>query len=160
MLDKWEALAGWDNKGKRGDRPRRILNTDIGSLAILTLLTPNSYEYERRIFALFLIDIYEKGDEINEGYVASNSPYRLHMTRKETNDLRFWDYYSNENSTDARWSSGLFRYIDDESAAKVLKQAMILKKGAEDENLAIEMYEVFCMSKDINLSDIIAPIEI
>ncbi len=160
MLKNWEASAGWDNKGKRGDRPRKILGADIGSLAILTLVTPNSFENERRIFALFFIDDYEAGDDELEGYVSSNSKYRLHMTRKETNDMRFWDYYSNEKSSDPRWSSGLFRYIDDESAAKILKQAMILKKSTQDEDLAKEMYERYCDLKFIDPNHILAPIEL
>lgn len=160
MLKNWEASAGWDNKGKRGDRPRRIINADVGSVAMLTLVTPNSYENERRIFALFLIDDYFIGDDEWEGYVSSESKYRLHMTRKETNDMRFWDYYSNENTSECRWGSGLFRYINDKSAARILKQAKLLKIGTEDEKLAKEMYEKFCKYKEINLSDILAPIEI
>lgn len=156
MLNQWEALAGWDNKGKRGDRPRRILEADVGSLAILTLVTPNSFEYERRIFALFLIDEYFEGDNENEGYVASKSKYRLHFTRKETNDLRFWNYYSNENSSDRRWGSGLFRYLTDNQSAQILHQAMMLKCGTEDEELAKEMLEHYCKAKEIDKKQFLA----
>ena len=118
MLNRWTASAGWDNKGKNGDRPRRIIGSEIGSLAVLTLVTPNSLEYERRIFALFLIDEYDEGNEEYEGYVASCSKYKLHFTRGETNDLQFWDYYVNENTHDCKWSSGLFRYLSDIQAAQ------------------------------------------
>lgn len=150
MLKHWEARAGWDNKGKRGDRPRRIRTADIASLAILTLVTPNATEDERRIFALFLIDDYYEGDDESEGYVSNRSGHRLQFTRRETNDLRFWDYYANENTAERRWSSGLFRYISDESAAQILKQAMMLRRGSDDEDLANEMFERFCKTKGID----------
>jgi hypothetical protein len=53
----------------------------------------------------------------------------------------------------------LFRYIEDESAAKILKQTKILKMGTEDENLAKEMYERFFKIEGIDMSDKLAPIE-
>lgn len=153
MLNNWEALAGWDNNGKRGERPRKILGADIGSLAILTLVTPNSFEYEHRIFALFIIDEYFEGDECNEGYVACRGKYKLHFTRRETNDLRFWDFYENENSTEKRWGSGLFRYLNDEQSARILHRAMLLKRGTDDEALAEEMFKRYCRSKNIRLKE-------
>jgi len=117
------------------------------------LVTPNSFEYERRIFALFLIDEYFEGDDTYEGYVASTGKYRLHFTRRETNDLRFWDFYENTNSTDKRWGSGLFRYLSDEQCARILYKAMLLKQGTEDETLAEEMYRHYCMSKGVKIEE-------
>lgn len=154
MLNKWEALAGWDTSGKRGERPRKILGADLGSLAVLSLVTPNSMEYERRIFALFLIDDYFAGDDENEGYVACRSQYRLHFTRKETNDLRFWNYYSYENTDKRKWGSGLFRYLTDEQSARILHQAMLLKRGTPEATISKDIYERFCMTKGLNNTDI------
>ena len=161
MLKNWEALAGWDNKGKNGDRPRRILGTEVGNLAILTLVPPNMKGESRRIFALFLIDEYEEGDgEEYEGRVASRGEFKLHFSRKEASSLSFWDYYRNENTDEQRWGSGLFRYLDDEAAARILRQAMLLKTGTKDEKLARRMFENFCQIKNLNATGITSPLDV
>lgn len=149
MIDKWEASAGWDHNGVRGERPRKMLGAEVGSLAVLTLVTPNSFENERRVFALFLIDEYFVGDDENEGYIASKSKHRLHFTRKETNDLRFWSFYENENTLDKRWGSGLYRYLSDEQSINILNQVIAVKAGTEDELLAKEIFDVFCKNRAV-----------
>jgi len=162
MLNKWCALAGENNNGPRAGEVRTIKNSDFGSLALLSLVTPMDEEKNRRIFALFIIDDYFEGGFTEDGYeqagyVACNSDYKLNFTRAETNDLRFWDYYSNENATDCRWGSGLFRYLSDERAAQILKQAVKVKRGTEDEALALNILEYFCKAHRINMDMIPEP---
>lgn len=162
MLNEWKALAGFNNNGVRAGEARNIRNAEIGSLVILTLVTPQDTEYNRRIFAMFLIDDYYEGgfddhEGMQEGFVACNSKYKLSFTRKETNELMFWNYYSNENTTECRWGSGLFRYFPNEQAAQVLKQAALLKTGTNQEHLAKKCLEHYCKMHLINISKIQAP---
>ncbi|HYF81910.1 MAG TPA: hypothetical protein VEB00_02620 [Clostridia bacterium] len=162
MLNDWKALAGYNNNGIRAGEARTIKNAEIGSLAVLTLVTPNDSEYNRRIFALFLIDDYYEGgvdtySNESEGYVACNSKYKLNFTRSETNELMFWDYYSNENTPECRWSSGLFRYFEDEQAAQILKQAALIKTGTGEESLARDFLEYYCKTHSIKITEIQSP---
>jgi hypothetical protein len=162
MLNQWKALAGYNNNGIRAGEARTIRNSEIGSLAILTLVTPNDVEENRRIFALFLIDDYYVGGidgygNEGEGFVACTSRYKLNFTRRETNELMFWNYYSNENTSECRWGSGLFRYFTHEQAAQILKQAEFVKTGTNEEKLANEFLEYYCKIHSIKVSEIMPP---
>jgi hypothetical protein len=162
MLNEWKALAGYNNNGMRAGEARTIKNAEIGSLAILTLVTPNDAEYNRRIFAIFLIDDYYEGGvdgygNESEGFVACTSKYKLNFTRKETNELMFWNYYSYENTSECRWGSGLFRYFTNEQATQILKQAVSLKIGTSEEQLTKEFLEHYCRIHSITISQIQTP---
>ena len=162
MLNSWIALAGWDNNGEHAGRRRTIRNAEIGSLAVLTLVTPNDEESNRRIFALFIIDEYFEGGigddgEDCEGFVACTTKYKLNFTKKETNDLRFWNFYSNENTSQCRWGSGLFRYLSDEQSAQILKQAVEVKKGTSEEECAKEIFHTYCEEHGLIVSEIQEP---
>lgn len=157
MFTQWIAEAGIDHNGQRSGTPRRIVNSEEGSLAVLTTLSPNMPEEDRRIFALFIIDDYFEGDEENEGYVASESKYKIELTPGETNDLKFWDFYRNENSEECRWGSGLFRYLKDEQAAQILKKLTEIKSDTNEEELAKEILKKFCKLHGIDISKISEP---
>lgn len=156
MLDKWIAFAGWDNNSRI--KPRKILNTGINNLAVLTLIQPNLSEKERRIFAVFMIDDYYEGDGKSEdGYVACKSEYKLSFNRAEANDMKLWNFYENISTESCRWGSGLFRYIDNIKAAQILKQAYKVKKGTADEQNAKSFLEHYCKIKGIKIDDIPEP---
>ena len=156
MLDKWVARAGWDTNNRI--KPRKILNTAINKLAVLTLVTPKSQESERKIFADFLIDEYYKGDGVNEeGYVSCTSEYKLYFNREEANKMKFWNFYENQGSDECKWGSGLFRYLDDEQAAQILKCAYEVKKGTEDEKLSYDFLQHYCMIHNIDMNNISEP---
>lgn len=157
FFNDWTASAGVNHKGAKSGDGRSIKNADIGSLAVMTTVLPNMPEIDRRIFAVFLIDDYEIGNSDDEGYVASLSKYRIELTPQETNDLKFWDYYSNENSDDCRWGSGLFRYISDIQSAQVLKKLVVIKNGTSDAELSRELFVKFCLDKNLDLSQIGEP---
>lgn len=156
LLNKWIAYAGWDNNNRV--KPRSISNAKIGKLTVLTVVYPNDDEKERRIFAVFLIDDYYKGDgKDNEGYVACNSEYKINFTPNETSRMKFWDFYRNENSDECQWGSGLTRYIDDITAVQILKQAYNVKKNTADEQLANKFLNHYCKINGVSLNEIPEP---
>lgn len=99
-------------------------------------------EKERRIFAAFLIGDVFQGDDEREGYVAADQDYRLEFSPKETNELRFWDFYTNPNHPESKkWGSGLIRYFDDATAVKMLSRMVEVKAGKVEEQKAKEMLD-------------------
>jgi len=54
--------------------------------------------------------------------------------------LYFWDYYRNA-SGGPKWGSGLFRYLRDDQAARLLADAQMVLPDAKDRSIVTEMYE-------------------
>ena len=136
-----------------------IKSAKIGKLCVLTTILPHedknerTYEEERIIFGLFLIDEIHKFDEPENGYcdyVSSvKKEYRLSFTEEQAKKLKFWNYYYCENTSEAKWGSSQIRYLLDEEAAKILKDACAVKKNTADEKIALDMYDAFCRKHKI-----------
>jgi hypothetical protein len=141
MLTTWRAGAGFEKVTK----PKLIRKVRTNSLCALTTRSvEREKEDERYIFAAFLIGEYSEGDDVNESYVMANPEYKITMTPEESGSIRFWDYYQNEhNPTEAKWGSGLFRYLSDEDSEKMLKDILAVKKGKPDEAQAKKMLDFF-----------------
>lgn len=151
MLRDWRALAGIVQNGENKGKPMKLNQVQPNSLCILTTRDPQSSEMDRYIFAAFLVDETYEGDGRDEGYVSTGSEYKIKLSPDEARSMKFWDYHSNDNQPEiAVWSSGLHRYFDDEQAAQILKNIMLLKKGTKEEELALRFFEYFC---DINAID-------
>lgn len=147
MMTDWAAGAGINHHGAKAGEPRTIKNAEVGDIGVLTTVLPNMPEEDRRIFAVFRIgEVFEGGDE-TEGYVVADTKYRIALTPRETFDLKFWDYYSNQSDANkCRWSSGLFRYLEDKQVAQMLRQLARIKSGTHDSELAANLFESFCVS--------------
>lgn len=158
FLRDWTAYAGYYRRGEREGQPKKI-NTDIyNSLCILTTREPKTYEKDRFIFAVFLVDDYSRGTDYEEGYVSAHPKYRIELSPKQAKKMLFWKYHSNGNSSDRMlWSSGLFRYLEDYQAAQILRDIARIKKGTKEERLANEFYHYYCKIHDINIDKVGKP---
>ena len=158
MLRDWKALAGIVQIGERMGQPMRLRNVQPNSLCILTTREPNSTEAERIIFAVFLVDNTYDGDNQEEGFVSTQSKYKLTLSQKEAEQMRFWRYHANDNHPEKEaWSSGLHRYLTDSQAVQVLRDIAKLKKNTKDAELASEFLETFCKINAINIEDVGEP---
>ena len=145
MLRDWRALAGLYLKGDNKGKPKAIKNVMKNSLCVLTTRDPKHAEDLRYIFAVFLIDETYEGGGRDEGYVSTESEFKIKLSPVEARSLRFWKYYKNENNQTAiKWGSGLYRYIGNEEAAEILKDIANVKKNTQDEDLANRFYKHFC----------------
>lgn len=146
MLMNWKAQAGTHNPNRHTEGTKlTIKNASTNSLAILTTRIPSCPEKDRIIFAIFVIDEFYDGDENTTGYVSAHSKYRMMFTLEEGRKLLFWNYHAIKNSSSKPiWGTGLFRYIAIEEDAQILKDAMDLKTGTEDEPLAKEIFGYYC----------------
>lgn len=139
LLSQWTAQAEYDF---RTGRPRTIRGTRPGSLAVLTTVKPNMDEANRKIFAVFLIDEVFEGDAAYCGYVTAHPKYRMEFSLKDANELNFWNFYQNEDST-IKWSQGVFRYLYDGQAEAILEKICSIKSGTGSGALASEMLRQF-----------------
>lgn len=151
MLRDWKAYAGVVQSGKNKGKPKKLARARKNSICVLTTRDPQTIEDTRYIFAVFLIDEFNAGNDIEEGYVSSNSKYKIKLSPKEAGKLLFWNYYANNsNPQNISWNSGLHRYVYNEQAAQILKDIVEIKKDTKDEDLAKEFLKYYC---DINKID-------
>lgn len=144
MLRDWKAMAGIVQNGDRKGQPMRLKNVQPNSLCILTTREPYSTEAERMIFAVFLIDDTYDGDEREEGYVSTQSKFKLSLSQHEAEKMPFWRYHANDNNPEKEaWSSGLHRYLTDIQAVQILRDIAELKKNTKDAELAYEFLTTF-----------------
>lgn len=100
---------------------KNVCTPKNGKIAVLTSREIGESEDERFIFAIgqmnnFQKVIDERGDY--ERYLCDKSTALIFKTTRP----KFWKYYSNANNPDREaWNSGLFRYLDDETVAGLLK---------------------------------------
>lgn len=158
MLRDWRAAAGIVQRGKNRGRPMRLLQVQPNSLAVLTTREPGTTEDQRFIFAVFLVDDTYQGGCRDEGYVSTESGYRIAMNDQEAKQLKFWNYYRNPNAPDLiRFGSGLHRYLSDTQAAQILRDIAAVKEGTQDESLAKKFYKHFCRINRIDKDNLPMP---
>lgn len=112
--------AGWDTNEKGVSRPRSWRLSD-DHLAVLMTVEPGAEQSDAIIYSAFLTSKTTKGDETTEGSTSAAGECFIDLTIEEARQMRLWDYLpatAGENSTD--WRSGLFRYISDVVAARIL----------------------------------------
>ncbi|MGN0182585.1 MAG: hypothetical protein ACI4DP_09300 [Candidatus Ornithomonoglobus sp.] len=129
--------AGADSRGKA----RRFRGLETNKLAILTAAGSGVGEANRIILEVFLIDVAFEGNEYREGFVKSSPKYRIRLSSEEASRLLFWDYFKSAGTT--KWGTGLFRDVDDKTAAKLLADIVDLKKDTDAEAAARELYNYF-----------------
>ena len=144
MLRDWKAMAGIVQKGERKGQPMRLKNVQPSSLCVLTTRLPKSTEAERMIFAVFLVDESYDGDDFEEGFVSTQSKYKISLSMGEAEKMLFWRYHANENNPGKEaWSSGLHRYLTDSEAVQILRDIAQIKRNTKDSELANEFLSTF-----------------
>ena len=151
MLVDWTAQAGDDLDADGNHKGRRIGNATRDSLAVLTTEFPK--DKQRYIFGVFITGTVDEGDEGQSGYVKALGDFKIELTPEETRKMPFWKYYKNKNGDEARWGTGLYRYIKDTVAARILADIVELKKGKAKAH-AQKVLEHYCELKDIDINNI------
>ena len=135
LLRDWRVAVGENTDGK----PRTIRDGQENHLCILTTVRPNMPEFDRIIFAMFIMHEIFSGDDENAGYVEADDFWRLEFRPDEVHMMKFWDVYRNPNAPQRiQWGTGLFRYFDDALAVKFLTRAVEVKRGTPEETFAKE----------------------
>lgn len=126
---------------KRGEKyygiPFSIKKARQGKLAFLTTRDPLQDERDRHIFGFLHIknidnikDLTNKDVMAISEFVIGDPEHSLEI--QPSARLKFWNYYKNPYSPDnISWNSGLFRYLSDASALRILND---LKKEYEKTN--------------------------
>lgn len=139
FMNQWKVYAGWHHKGPHKGETMKFRNVQRNKLTVLTTRLPDETEKERVIFAVYLIKDYFEGDNVDEGYFEADDYFRIQLTPKEAEHIKFWKYYCNEKSPlRIQFGSGLYRYLSNEQAIQIIKDIVRVKEGIEEKDLALE----------------------
>ena len=107
---------------------------------------------------MFLVDDADEGNNVNEGFVRSDSQYRIELSPEEATQLLFWNYHANDTKPErAVWGQGLYRYTNNIEAVQILRDIVKVKKDLCEKKFAEEFLAHFCDIKKINLEEIPEP---
>jgi len=153
MLKNWKASAGMVLNGENKGKPRKLKNIQHNCLSLLTTRLPSMKEEERIIFGVFLVDDIDEGDEYDPGSVSTQSEYKIKLTLKEAQKMKFWNYYFNPNNPESiRMGSGLFRYFNDDQATQILRDLVKLKEKKPEWELSKRILDHFCLINHIDIN--------
>ena len=139
----------------RNGQPMKLNRVQKNSLCIVTTRKPNTVERERYIFGVFLVDDAYSLDNKDQGFVNTESKYSIKLSLKESHEMLFWNYHTNENKPElALWSTGLHRYFEDDQAIQILQDIVNLKKGTDEEELSKEFLLHFAKINNINIDTV------
>lgn len=138
LFREWEYGAGTYHKGKRAGTPIRLSNVDKGKIAILTTRFPGDKEENRRIIGFYKISqVTNKPGE--ETKMMADNKFRIRLPMEEAKELYFWDYYSTKGGT--RWNTGLIRYLDDKTVARILSDLRETIRDKKDKLMIGELID-------------------
>lgn len=150
-LKDWKVFSGKIKTGVNKGKPTKLSRVRTNSLCVLTTRDPKTSEKDRYVFAVYLVDdTYETNGKV-EGFITTESEYKIKLSPSEAKTLLFWNYHINENHPESTvWGSGLHRYFQNEQAAQLLRDIAEIKVGTPDEELAERFYTYFCRMNIIN----------
>ncbi|MBQ3729552.1 MAG: hypothetical protein II903_08635, partial [Spirochaetales bacterium] len=157
FLRDWTAGIGVDEVTQR---PRNIGKDNLidYGLGIMTSVFEKGKEQTRFIFAVFIIKDVFYGDNQHEGYVSAGSKDKqlvIMLTKQEAEKISYWKYYSNGDDS-IRWSSNLYRFIDNEDAARILRDIVDVKQDPEEKDHAKIVLKEFCDKHEIDFNAILS----
>lgn len=130
--------AGHYHGDEHENEPIKCLHAKKGKIAVFTSRENGEPEDERFIFSIGQINEFREVQDINgnyECYFCDNETALIF----NTNLPKFWKYYSNANNPDREaWNTGLFRYLDDELVAGLLKDISSLNRYPNKEKKKAE----------------------
>ena len=114
----WQFGCGMYHHGRRRGQPIPVTGITPGAIALLTTRFPGDAEGDRKIIGLFEVEkvLRKPGESVK---VVGSRKRGLRLPLEEARDLFYWDYVT--TSAGARWNTGLFRYVSDESVACILR---------------------------------------
>lgn len=113
--------AGHFHSVEKDNLPKKALKIKKNKIAVFTSNKPFADEKDRFIFAIGRIDKISIEEDPNGSYPIYLCDQESAIVFRNNRPL-FWNYYTNENNpNEAAWKSLLFRYLDDNLVAEILK---------------------------------------
>jgi hypothetical protein len=158
VFTEWKIFAGVTKRGVNQGQPNRLNRLNHNSACILTARDPNMQEKDRCIVGIYMVEEDFVGKLCEDGYIPAHSEYRIQLSKEESQQILFWNYYANEkNPKNMTWNTGKYRYFDNIWIAQILKDIIALKKDAKERKLAKQFLKYFCNINKITEKELSNP---
>lgn len=155
---EWKVFSGVIKTGNNKGKPNKPIRLHQNSVCLLTARDPDVPEKDRRILGVYMMKENFIGKLCENGYIPAHSEYRLQLTKQESDQMLFWNYYVNEKSPDKMtWNSGKYRYFDNLWMAQILFEIVSLKSDPTERELAQQFFEHFCKMNAISDQELPKP---
>ncbi len=118
IFSKWQFGAGEFHSGENKGEGKKIHKKMVGKIALLTTNSPDESEDKKTIFGFLRIKDFSSYPNSGATRVVGDKQTSLKIPKDSR--LYFWDFYSNQTTSEKIWGCGLFRYVSDESIKKYL----------------------------------------
>lgn len=148
---EWKVFSGVIKTGNNKGKPNKPIRLHQNSVCLLTARDSDMPEKDRRILGVYMMKENFIGKLCENGMIPAHSEYRLQLTKQESDQMLFWNYYANEKSPDSMtWNSGKYRYFDNVWMAQILFDMVSLKNDPKERELAQQFFEHFCKMNAIS----------
>ena len=142
--DKAEGLeyveTGCVLSGPMKGKPRVPSNVQPNSAVVLTDCG-NGGEDDRCIIGIGMAGEHFWGKECEDGRILMHDRYQLILS--DENRISFWKYFKRE-AFPARWGKIPFKYFQNQTMQKIIRDICIQAEGTEQEEEIRNLYRYFC----------------
>lgn len=150
LFSEWSVSTGVVKSGYNAGAPNRAIRMHHNSCCVLTSREKDEVEKDRRVIGIYLVNEDFVGKLCEDGIVPAHPEYRLRLSDKTAQKLKFWQYYSNEKyPTNMTWNTDRYRYIDNICVAQLLRDIVTLVPAKEKE-LAQRFFSNYCRLNHID----------
>ena len=158
VFSEWSVFTGTIKSGQKRGEPKRLARIKQNSAALLTLRGSDIAERERRILGVFMVNESFNVKKCKDGHIPAHSQYRLRLSEQESEQMLFWNYYTNKNHPERMtWNTGRHRYLDNKWVAQILRDIVSLKKVEQEREEVEQFYKYFCQMNDIDAENLPEP---
>ena len=155
-FSEWKVFSGEVKSGANKGKPNKPVRLHQNSAVLLTAV--DSTENDRRILGVYMVNEDFVGKLCEDGYIPAHSKYKLELTEEESNQLRFWNYYTDvKNPEKMTWNSGKYRYFNNLWMAQILLDIVSLKSDPKERELAQQFFKHFCKMNKILTQELPKP---
>ena len=157
-LLEWKVFSGEIKSGNNKGKPNKPIRLYQNSAVLLTAMDSSMPEKDRRILGVYMVNEDFIGKLCDDGNIPAHSKYKIQLTEQESDQLLFWNYYTNQKSPDKMtWNTGKYRYFDNLWMAQILHDIVSLKSDPEERELAQQFLKHFCKMNQITEQDLPKP---
>lgn len=157
-LAEWNVSTGIIKSGNHKGKPNKAVRLHRNSAVLLTARGSGVSEKERRILGVYMVDEEFIGKLSDDGNIPAHSKYKIQLTEQESEQLLFWNYYTNKKSPEkVSWSTGKYRYFDNVWMAQILVDIFSLKQDSVEKVLVHQFLNHFCKMNQISVEELEKP---
>jgi hypothetical protein len=157
-MNDWKIFLGTVKSGTNKGNPIKAVRLHQNSAVLLTARESDVLEKDRRILGMFMVESNFIGKLCEDGNVPAHPIYKIQLTKEESDQLLFWNYYTNKKSPEKMsWNTGKTRYFDNAWMAQILLDIVSIKTDPVEKEQAQQFLDYFCKMNQIIIGELDKP---